>query len=104
MNFEISSEKADNIVIEFLSENGFGENISIKRYLMPDNTILTEVWDEVIYHNKMFKRITPIVNYNKLLKEILNYKGNTASYVTPKIRNSKVSFIIGANYQRTRGR
>ncbi len=103
MNLEITMEKADSIVIDFLSKNGFGDNIRIERTYNGDE-IRTDVWDEIFYKGQMVKRITPITNFNKLLKEILNYMGNDACYVASNMTRKGLSFVISAGYNNSRGR
>ncbi len=98
MQFEISLNKADEIVLSFLKENGFSEHARIKRYLSKSNKkidisdVYIEDVDQKYSDNPTI--LTKISNYNKLLFEVLQLSGSPVSGVSTRITSSGVSFII----------
>lgn len=110
MQFEISLDKADEIILLFLRENGFSEHAKIRRYVDKNKqeTSISDVYieDNLSCYSDKPKSLTRISNYNKLLREILQLQGNPVSEVNTKVTSSKISFVISAipNKSHKRGR
>lgn len=105
MQFEMSMNKSDELILSFLRANGYGENAYIKRYIKNGKCVIdhygepiVEVCDSVYYNGEKVKRLTKIQNYNKLLLEVLNLQGSPVHSIKTSLTPNGISYIIDMGY------
>lgn len=112
MKYNIGFSKADQIILDFLKENGFSEEASINRLYYKDGSLIlddrgnpfTDIIDYRIINGRKEKVITRIKNYNKLLGEILSSLNNTDTIIETQIRNNRICLVAHIRDELRRGR
>ncbi len=96
----LTKEEADTYVLNILKANiDCSDKLSITTSI-DDNKVHYELEDEVRYHVRKHKRITPLryLEYIMLLKQALSEKGYANAFIKPLIRNGtlkyEVSFLL----------
>ncbi len=75
MEYNVSLAKCDEIILNFLKQNGFNDDAEIIRYFIENEKPIVYLKDTVDYHGDKIPRLTKLTKYEALLKGILKSRG-----------------------------
>lgn len=99
---ELSEKIVNNMILDFLKENGFSENAVIKKSTNKRgkpivdslNRPIYTIVEYIRYQEGFVPKITPITNYYKLLLDVLHENGVSIDYISTKLKGKDLYYFL----------